>query len=40
MSSDDEVLTVKEVSEVFQIHPSTLYWLLKHREDPELPNGR
>jgi excisionase family DNA binding protein len=41
MSGDDEILilTVKEVSEIFRIHPSTLYRLLKQGEIPSFRTG-
>jgi excisionase family DNA binding protein len=48
MAGDYKVLTVKEVSEMLHVHPSTIYKLTKSRKIPKLsnrlrlaiPNGR
>jgi excisionase family DNA binding protein len=39
MASDYKVLTVKEVSEILHVHPSTIYKLTKSRKIPSFRIG-
>ena len=39
MAADDEVLTVKEVCELLQVHPSTLYKLVRQGSIPSFRVG-
>ena len=39
MASDYEVLTVKEVGEILQVHPSTIYKLTKQGKIPAFKIG-
>ena len=34
MASDHEVLTIKEICDVLQVHPSTIYRLARQRKIP------
>jgi excisionase family DNA binding protein len=39
MAADDEVLTVKEVCDLLQVHPSTLYKLVRQGSIPSFRVG-
>jgi excisionase family DNA binding protein len=39
MASDDEILTVKEVGEILQVHPSTIYKLTRLGKIPAFRVG-
>ena len=39
MASDDEILTVKEVGEILQVHPSTIYKLTRQGKIPAFRVG-
>ena len=39
MASDHEVLTIKEICDVLQVHPSTVYRLVRQRKIPSFRIG-
>ena len=39
MASDHEVLTIKEICDVLQVHPSTVYRLARQRKIPSFRIG-
>jgi excisionase family DNA binding protein len=39
MASDDEILTVKELGEILQVHPSTIYKLTRLGKIPAFRVG-
>ena len=39
MATEPEVLTVKEVSDLLRVHPSTLYRLIRHGKIPSFQIG-